>query len=213
MLVSLLLIYQYGLGEKMEEERTVPQGEMRNILQGFRPNLMGENSFYQCHSCNKSICQICACFIHKHHDKVYTGTTGTCQHDQKKKAEPRDLEKERGERGERGEKGEERKQPGHPMQPYPNNYALINKNGGYTSYSRVEYRSPEYQRGTYYGEGRGNVPANELFRDRERERLREREEREDYISFTNAYPQGNGRPYDRVPDNYGQGQVEEILRA
>ena len=36
----------------------------------------------RCHTCSKSICEVCSNFIHRIHDKTYSGTNGTCNHEQ-----------------------------------------------------------------------------------------------------------------------------------
>jgi len=40
-----------------------------------------DNKFYYCHECKKSACYACSSFLHRNHDKIYTGKIGTCEHE------------------------------------------------------------------------------------------------------------------------------------
>jgi hypothetical protein len=54
---------------------------------------MNELNFYFCFTCGRSICQVCASFIHKNHDKNYVGKLGTCVHDNDSNPKTKDKTK------------------------------------------------------------------------------------------------------------------------
>lgn len=63
--------------EKMHE----PIEELKNCLLGYRLPSSHDQHFFTCNTCSISVCQVCAPFLHKHHDLNYTGKDGTCIHD------------------------------------------------------------------------------------------------------------------------------------
>ncbi len=43
-----------------------------------------DNKYYYCHECKKHACYACSSFLHRNHDKIYTGKTGVCEHENAK---------------------------------------------------------------------------------------------------------------------------------
>lgn len=88
LLITLLLVLQAAQTNSITEPDNVPIETIRNCLLGFRLPIPYEQHFFNCNTCSLSVCQVCAPFLHKHHDLSYIGKDGNCVHDSSQKKAP-----------------------------------------------------------------------------------------------------------------------------
>jgi hypothetical protein len=94
----LLLIYQASCQDQPPEQPEVPVEALKNFFLGYRLPTPSEQHYYLCFTCNLPICQVCLPFLHKHHDINYLGKDGFCVHDNTKRKEEDNPDKQRGQR-------------------------------------------------------------------------------------------------------------------
>ena len=85
LLLTLLLVLQGAQAGSPPEKEVVPVEAVRNCLIGLRLTTPYEQHFFQCNTCSLAVCEVCAPFLHKHHDLSYTGKEGSCVHDASQK--------------------------------------------------------------------------------------------------------------------------------
>lgn len=88
LLLTLLLILQAGQTGIVRESERVPLESIKNCLLGYRLPVPYEQQYFTCNTCSLSVCQVCAPFLHKHHDLTYTSKDGSCVHDSSQKKLP-----------------------------------------------------------------------------------------------------------------------------
>jgi hypothetical protein len=65
-----------------EDATKAPRHKLKTLPEKYRIRPSNDGMYFYCETCMKNVCESCANFMHRNHDKTYVNKDkGTCNHE------------------------------------------------------------------------------------------------------------------------------------